>query len=125
MPGPARAGLPRRGLVWVRLHLLQPALEITALDGAHEGFDEPGDFAGLARGDAALRQRPHDRRHRARYIAGVADRWQVEQHLGLAARRQHAFEAEPHRAPSPFIAISTALRVSAAASPSSSPRAAS
>ncbi len=119
------SALSSEARVWVRLDRAQAALEIGAFDRAHEGLDEPADFAGLRGGDVAARECPHDRGHGARDVAGIADRRQVDRTSG--SRRGATSRSRQSRIvlASPLIAISMALAVSAPDSPSSNSRAAS
>src|SRR6266478_1155273 len=111
------------------------AILLGCFDRPHEGVDHPRDRLRLARRYLAPGECGSDRVHRQRNVvgrrpatlprAGGLDRRQTEFDGTLAARRQHAFHAQPHRGRSPPSAISTALRVNASDSPASSAAAAS
>src|SRR4029077_5256503 len=86
---------------------LQAPVEIAGIDRPDKGVDHRRDPLRLSRRDRPTGQRRGDRRHRRGDVVGLQptgfvpwgrlDRRQGEFYGALAARRQYALEAKPHR----------------------------
>ena len=101
------------------LQLPQAIVEIARVDRPQKAFDHLRQREPLAGGDAAAPDRVGDHLYRAKDVGSAVDRRQRELDRPVAARRTVRSRQSRKAVGSPARASSTALRLSAVASPSS------